>query len=73
MLFLFIKHCLTQGEKESFISKLLNIKTEKYVDFATDHVPNTVRSNKLNHESLEQRKVYCRAKQGEQVAPAQKP
>ena len=32
-----------------------------------------VRSNKLKYQSLEQRKVYCRVKQGEQVAHAQKP
>ena len=33
----------------------------------------TVRPNKPKHLSLEQRKVYFRAKQGEQVAHAQKP
>jgi len=32
-----------------------------------------VRSNKLKHQSWEQRKVYIRVKQGEQVAHAQKP
>ena len=32
-----------------------------------------VRPNKLKHRSLEQRKVYCRAMQGEQVACAQNP
>ena len=30
------------------------------------------RSNKPKHQSLEQRKIYCRANQKEQVAPAQK-
>ena len=32
----------------------------------------TVRPNKLKHRGLVQRKVYCRAIQGEQVAHAQK-
>ena len=32
----------------------------------------TVRPNKLKHRSVEQRKVYCRAEKGEQVASAQK-
>ena len=33
----------------------------------------TVRPNKLKRQSLEQRNVYCRAKQGDQAARAQKP
>ena len=33
----------------------------------------TVRPNKTKCQSLEQRKVYCRAKQGERVACAQNP
>ena len=31
----------------------------------------TVRSNKLKHQNLEQRKVYCRTKQGKQMACTQ--
>ena len=31
-----------------------------------------LRPNKLKSQSLEQRKVYCRAKQGEQMAYTQK-
>ena len=33
----------------------------------------TVRPNKLKHWSLQQSKVYCRAKKGEQMAHAHKP
>ena len=33
----------------------------------------TARPNKSKHGSVEQRKVYCRAKQGEWVACVQKP
>ena len=44
----------------------------RFVLLAKAHVPDTVKSNKLKQQSLEQRKVYFRGKQGKRVSHAQK-
>ena len=45
---------------------------EKLLQNASSCAGRTVRANKLKHQSLEHRKIYCRDKQGEWVACAQK-
>ena len=51
------------SEKTGFLSLLMN---------PSSRAQRTVRSNEPKPQSLEQRKVYCRAKQGEWVAHVQK-
>ena len=44
----------------------------RFVLLARAHVPGTVKSNKVKWQSLDQRKVYFRGKQGKWVSHAQK-
>ena len=56
-----------------FSSKFLNMLCALEMYQTQGCVPNTVRTNEPNHESLEHRKVYFRTMQGEQVVCAHKP
>ena len=68
-----IRHYASRGELSFpwlvFLSPIRLRATREVLLLITWH---TVRPNKLKRPSLEQRKVYCRAKQGERLARAQK-